>query len=137
MIKTRMSVFETNSSSTHSISIETAQSMDLLQTICPNDSGTIYLYGGEFGWEPETFTDAETKANYCATDMQSDREKLEMLSEVIKDHTGAKAVIFDLKDAYVDHQSAGTSYEAFASKKTLRDFIFNPKSTLHTDNDNY
>lgn len=60
----RKSVFETNSSSSHSIHIDT--STELNDFIIPNDDGNVVLNGGEFGWEYIRFNDALTKANYCA-----------------------------------------------------------------------
>ena len=123
----RHNVFETNSSSTHSICIS-EYSDGILDTLGVDDDGVLHLEGGQFGWEIEDYY-----------------EKRDMLVKVLKDHTGAKEVSFDfsLDDykhnnwSYIDHQSAGTSFEAFASEHTLKMFIFNPKSWLHTDNDNH
>jgi hypothetical protein len=138
MIKIRHAVFETNSSSTHSISIQSFKPIDgILDTIYPDSNGNITLFGGEFGWEEETYNDALTKANYCAVDAEGDNKKLEMLSKLIKQHTGAKEVIYELKNSYIDHQSQGTSYKAFSDLESLRAFIFNPNSILQTDNDNH
>jgi len=137
MIQIRKSVFETNSSSTHSISIESGD-VKLYSNI--NHNGIIVLSGGQFGWEEETYNDPMTKANYCAQDWFEDNQKMEMLVEVIKNHTLADEVIFDLEslnDGFVDHQSSGTSIEAFDSHEKLRDFIFNWDSVLTTDNDNH
>ena len=54
--QTRHSVFETNSSSTHSISIAYSSSVGDLMSILPvNDEGNVVLNGGEFGWADETF----------------------------------------------------------------------------------
>jgi len=48
----RQSVFETNSSSAHSISLgkDTGKQF-LLDTLYPDQNGTITLTGGEFGWD--------------------------------------------------------------------------------------
>jgi len=140
----RHNVFETNSSSTHSICIS-EYSDGILDTLGVDDDGVLHLEGGQFGWEIEDYYDPNTKANYCAIDTVNSPEKRDMLVKVLKDHTGAKEVSFDfsLDDykhnnwSYIDHQSAGTSFEAFASEHTLKMFIFNPKSWLHTDNDNH
>lgn len=141
---TREGVFETNSSSMHSIHI--ARAAKTYDTIAPNGDGDIVLEGGEFGWEEETYYDSGTKANYCAVDTEGSAEKRTMLEKVIKDHTGAKGVIFKIKtdwngggygNSYIDHQSDGTSHEAFESEEVLKEFIFNPKSHLRTDNDNH
>jgi hypothetical protein len=111
---TRQSVFETNSSSTHSISISDKSDFT---TIHPEADGNIYLNGGEFGWEVEEYRDPLTKANYCAIDNASNEERIEMLKRVIKEHTKASDVVinFNVDDwqaenhSYIDHQSDGTS----------------------------
>jgi hypothetical protein len=142
--KIRRGVFETNSSSTHSITIsEGVLNDEMLDTIIPNEDGVITLTGGEFGWEVEEYNDALTKANYCAIDNAYDEEKMEMLNQVIEEQTGARLVVHEFDDnwgspnwSYIDHQSRGTSDEAFESKEVLRQFIFNKNSILYTDNDN-
>jgi hypothetical protein len=136
MINIRSNVFETNSSSTHSISI--SDNLDgILETIVPNDNGIIILIGGEFGWEWEKYNDALTKANYCAVDNPNNRD---MLIKVIKEHTGAKDVVIVVDESwnssYIDHQSGGTSNKIFETEETLKNFIFNPKCWLFTGNDN-
>jgi len=138
----REGVFETNSSSMHSIHI--ARAAKTYDTIVPNDQGEIILTGGEFGWEQETYRGSTTKANYCAVDTEGNPELRATLEKVIKDHTGAKSVVFDITTdysgdyhSYIDHESVGTSHEAFESEETLKEFIFNPESCLITDNDNH
>lgn len=147
--KVRSGVFETNSSSTHSISIslDTGDKLEekMFATIVPNSDGFILLAGGEFGWECETYSDALTKANYCAVDQRGSEANMNMLKEVIKEQTGAKKVVIDFASegaddddySYIDHQSSGTAREAFQDKETLRRFIFDKKSVLTTDNDNH
>ncbi len=138
----RRSVFETNSSSSHSIVIN--DSATDFTSMIPDKDGNIVFTGGEFGWEQENYNDPWTKANYCAIDQQDNHANINMLKEVIKEQTGAKKVLFDFdtdynekKESYIDHQSAGTSDEAFASKETLKKFIFGKGSVLYTDNDNH
>ncbi len=141
----RRGTFETNSSSTHSISID--ESCDeMFDTIIPNSDGIIELNGGEFGWQEEEFNDALTKANYCYVDNIHDPKKLEELISVISQQTCVKPGNIRLNASteysggnwsYVDHQSQGTSLEAFESFDKLTKFIFNPRSVLRTDNDNH
>lgn len=140
MKKIRRNVFETNSSSTHSISI--ADNLEgIYDTIIPDEDGNVILQGGKFGWEVARYNDALTKANYCAIDNLYDDENIELLVKVIKEQTNCNEVIlsFSLDGwnySYIDHQSRGTSLDAFESENTLREFIFNPNSVLYTDNDN-
>lgn len=139
MKQIRSSVFETNSSSSHSISIYSGNS-PVLSTITPC-SGKIVLEGGRFGWEYDHFNDPLTKANYCALDciLSEDNENLQMLIDVVKEHTGALEVVIniDLNDSYIDHQSIGVSLGAFESKDLLKRFLFDRRSVLTTDNDNH
>jgi len=144
MKKVRPNIFETNSSSTHSISVKELDSTEVLDTsLVPDSDGCIVLLGGEFGWEWNRFNDALTKANYCAVDQQTNPDNLEMLERVIKEQTGVKGVISRISTdqsqnhgSCVDHQSAGTSQEVFSSDESLRNFIFNKESFLFTGNDN-
>jgi len=135
----RNKVFETNSSSTHSISIYNA-TQGLYDTIVPNSKGVIALVGGEFGWEWEKYNDAETKANYAAVFAKDNQQMTDMLEQVIKDHTGAKKVDLSGVGGYIDHQSAlsegGDALKAFDTPQTLKNFIFHPESWLFTGNDN-
>ncbi len=148
----RSSVFETNSSSSHSISIVTGGAYTNYDTIVPDDDGTIGLEGGQWGWEYENYYDVFTKANYAAVFAAGDKSgKLTaMLVDVLKEHTGAKEIVMLFSTEYdansddyscIDHQSGfdegGACGEAFLSKESLKDFIFNPRSSFTTDNDNH
>lgn len=147
MEKIRRSVFETNSSSTHSITINNLG--DLLDMLIPDESGNVILYGGEFGWEVEDYNDSQSKASYLAIYARyySSEPNLEkILKEVIKEQTKCKKVVFGfsedydmLNGCYIDHQSIENKafHHLFENKEMLRQFIFNPKSVLHTDNDNH
>lgn len=144
-INIRQSVFETNSSSSHSIIIsdKTDGILDTLDCICDNDD-TMVFEGGEFGREWSRSNDPEKKISYCATDNKENPERLAMLAKVIAEHIGCKEVEFRLTDEedteyskyyYVDHQSVGTSSDAFESEATLKNFLFNPGSWIFTGND--
>ena len=143
---TRQSVFETNSSSTHSISI--ADAGDLTDTLAVDEKGTCVICGGTFGWEIEDYYDAASKASYAyvyARDHAPDRtQAIERLCRVVMARTGAKLVQFGSREndededyGYIDHQSDYVCGEAFESDEKLAAFIFSPKSWLHTDNDNH
>lgn len=134
----RTGVFETNSSSQHSISIASGSEFIVDTTsLVPDCDGNIKLRGGEFGWEWERFPDAYTKANYCAVGCQHNDSRVDMLIEVIKEQTGADEVIMAVTDgSYIDHDSTEVYEPAFESKETLRNFIFNKLSMLYTGNDN-
>jgi len=135
----RQNVFETNSSSTHSISIN-SNTDGIYDTIVPDDDGILWLTGGIFAWEWAQIKHTLTKANYAAVYARDNEKLTNMLTELLKEHTGAKEVVYDLGDSYIDHQSdkneGGACGEAFVNIQLLKDFIFNPKSWLFTGNDN-
>lgn len=142
----RHGVFETNSSSSHSISI--ARGANIYETLKVDIHGCVRIKPGEFGWDEERFYEPEDKASYAMAYAanQPSRDCFEMLEEVIKEHTGCKTVIFDKVKTegerspdygYIDHQSDDVCMDAFASKETLKEFLFNPDSYVETDNDNH
>lgn len=143
MKQIRNGVFETNSSSSHSVNISSTGDIDV--SLIPNRAGVLIIDSvTNFGWEQETYTDASTKAMYSYLQAQysNDQNKIDMVHQVIKDQTGAIEVVFlgDTKlHAYIDHQSAyyESGFEPLESKESLRNFIFNTNSVLETDNDNH
>lgn len=137
----RKGVFETNSSSTHSISIASG---DFVPAKFPIEGGVCKVFPGKFGWEFMDYTMASVKASYCLTYVKTggdpDGQLGVMLKEVLGEVTGRNVVfmqgVTDNDLDYIDHQSFDACKQAFASKDTLRAFIFNPKSVLRTGNDN-
>lgn len=144
----RQGVFETNSSSTHSLVI--AKQADKLQPILPDNEGVLTIKPEtlEFGWGTEWVRDFDSKACYLYLDAQEE-EYLDMLAKVIRDFTGAETIIWpdsviaerkgDYRgyDIYIDHQSMGTSSEVFnISEDYVRQFLFHPLSAVILDNDN-
>jgi hypothetical protein len=130
----RKGVFETNSSSSHSIAIASEDKEFVLDTIYPNQDGVIIINGDEYGWEWFKHNDAETKASYAAQSFANDDNQLDELREVIMEQTGATKVIFDgLSNGYIDHDSYGI---VPTGKSELRNFIFNKNSWLFGGNDN-
>ena len=136
----RENVFETNSSSCHSISLgkDTGKQF-LLDTLYPDQHGVINLSGGEFGWEWAKYNDVQTKASYAATATLYGLDP-DLLVDVIKEHTGADAVFIRVSDeyetdgyGYIDHESVGNCPR---DKEGLKDFLFNKNSWLFTGNDN-
>lgn len=146
--KIRRNVFETNSSSTHSISISMDSEGLVDNTLIPNDEGIVILESIEFGWEQRTYTQASVKASYMwiyVRDWCGDRtdEFFDILKNLIKEQTGCEDVIMDDDDeGYIDHQSVEDNdyhylfEDADDNYNLLRNFIFNKYSVLETDNDN-
>lgn len=145
----RRNTFETNSSSSHSITINNKgglHSYDIPITEYffdeKNNSehkNCIILHGGEYGWGEDTFSSAMEKANYVAQEIEhTDNEELKAwFEEVLKEETGAEEIVYNLGDGYIDHQSVGTVYDSISSKEELKNFIFCRSSVLVIDNDNH
>lgn len=155
----RNGVFETNSSSTHSICIADPRNF-IIDSLLVDEAGKLQIFGGEFGWGYEHHNDAATKASYCLVHAKSrqvpgqDRE--EMLRKAIAEFTGAKEIEFvpvtrkgetkwsapaeEDEWGYIDHQSiedsGGAGEPVWESIDTLKNFIFNRNSQLTIDNDN-
>lgn len=131
----RKSVFETNSSSCHSISLASFDKEFVIDTIYPDQFGKIYVEGGEFGWHWERYNDAKTKLSYAF----QDGVDIGLLSKVVMDQTGATEVVFDAKskqEGYIDHESVGNARSICVDETSTRNFIFNKNSWLFTGNDN-
>jgi len=136
--KKRAGVFETNSSSVHSVVIESSV---ILDSILPDDKGFITIKGDQFGWGWDKSNDAYTKASYCLTMVLRDKQKQETLREVIQSQTLCKEVILITQDLegeryYIDHQSISNLGYLFDDKELLRNFIFNKNCWLFIGNDN-
>lgn len=131
----RKSVHETNSSSSHSISLAGEDKQFVLDTIYPDQFGRIFVYGGEYGWEWERYNDAVTKLSYA----YQDNVPTDLLERVVKGQTGATEVIFDeksLANGYIDHDSYATAADICQDEESTKNFIFNKNSWLFTGNDN-
>jgi hypothetical protein len=129
----RRGVFETNSSSSHSISIASEDKEFVMDTIYPDQNGVVRIVGDDFGWDWFKNNDAQTKASYVAQSYSTDQDILDKLADVIKEQTGADKVVFNLTDGYVDHDSYGVAPKTFHE---MKNFIFNKNSWLFGGNDN-
>lgn len=150
----RGSVFETNSSSTHSLVLAGTDNI-LAAPFNSNvmERGVITVYSGEYGWEVETFTDIYDKLSYLYTDAMlnasdtdypdpKENKKLQMIVDAVKEHTGCDVQFAQENDfypfGYIDHQSVGLCDEVWeAGIEGVKQFVFNPDSYFKTDNDNY
>jgi len=126
MKQIRHEVYETNSSSTHSVSICVEKNKDgIYDTIIPSDTGIIELTGGNFSSELTVWLKPIDKANYCVAYIEQLKENMleeqydeeedsedntpkikkkdyvyiytDMLKSVVAEHTGAKEVIINPK----------------------------------------
>ena len=158
MKRVRPGVFETNSSSTHSIKLIEGDTK-VLSMISPNDEGVIEVMGDEFAWEYATYTDPRTKLSYLITfifedvpdneDIESflrnndkQREYFDKVKRAVKEHTGSDLKVVKntnsfFKYGYVDHQSAYIPHDILEGDiEGIKRFVFNPLVELIIDNDN-
>lgn len=137
----RRNVFETNSSSMHSISIIGSDRENL--DLPADEDGKLVMQYGEYAWDYERLSTPRQKIQYLLTAFGQDDEGSVQkdIIEVVKEYTGVDLIVEDLDDkyypkGYIDHQSLGVAGEHIGSKKALKDFIFNDKYAITIDNDN-
>lgn len=145
----RRMVFETNSSSTHSLSIVGSEIFEY--------KNPLHLYYGEFGWGYDLLNTPSEIASYALTmfarhsdsyEEVQNREKVKWLLEAISSHTGYEQILPKPSNdgyypfGYVDHQSSDTlddfdtgDEEVF--KQNMINLIFNPSTEIIIDNDNH
>lgn len=133
----RKGAFETNSSSTHAINIFRGYDEK-------NIPESIVVTPGEFGWECDTYYDAESKLSYlytwCLSVMSKDEAEYKIKEALV--NLGVKEVEFEdgtgwYEDGYIDHsgnlyrEDLDTIFENY-----FGDFIFGDSSYIETGNDN-
>lgn len=136
MTTIRKSIFETNSSSTHSVSIFP------LETDVPVNElvDHIILGVGEYGWGVDHFHDTFTKLDYLAVEIEDeDDDTWKFLMNVVKKYY--PNITFTLAEkrtkGYIDHQSYGIVWDEIGyDEQTLINYLFNSKSELKISNDN-
>lgn len=147
-IQIRSSVFETNSSSLHSLVIS--------KVIVPPIQESLYGYFGEYGWGYEELVSQEQKLSYILThtamsliksnNIPNELNKFlkspifQKLNELIRIKTGRDIYMGDClmsaynKFGYIDHQSVGILDNY--TLEDLVDIIFS-ESKIIIDNDNH
>lgn len=153
MINKRTKIFETNSSSMHSIAVSSSD-RGYNYNLPITDDGVLYVEFGEFGWGPEILKNPLDKLSYYITDQfggyHDEENSFEsVVSNILEDQRmknlikileakvpGFKRLEFGpaseySKFGYVDHQSSGTS-----NGEDVEDLIFNNSKIIIIDNDN-
>lgn len=139
-IQVRQGVFETNSSSTHSISIPRQTSLTIPES--------IHFEIGQFGFENSILSSIVAKASYLYTGFAAnDRMKdaydmiFHLLSEGIAVTT--EDVVYDeyrtmLNDGYMDHANELNGFldAIVANKDMMMRYLFSPYSFILTGSDN-
>lgn len=128
MRQVRNGVFETNSSSVHSICIQKDKNITL-----PNN---IYFYTGEYGWE----FDCVDIASYLYTlilNSGDKEEKLNTLKNILDKHN-ISYTFEELKTGYVDHDYEAADFvdAVLNDEDLLLRCLFGTDSCVYTGNDN-
>lgn len=161
-IKTRHGVFETNSSSTHSLTLSPIMENMVESPVTDREiaMGFVTICSGEYGWEQDTFSFFHEKASYLYTDAMIGKDdkdenvdpnneyyrntnlKLKMIADSIKEYTGL-GVVFTKEEGsyypfgYIDHQSYGVCSQVWEEGVDgVTRFLFSMNSSFETDNDN-
>lgn len=137
----RRNVFETNSSSTHSLTIGNGNK----EFPELNENGNIEISLSQYGWEKDEYYGLNDRVSYVFSYLYNHREGEEYsnieytelynkLIEYIKEQTGANDIEFTGCDdyCYVDHGSEHMQMDF----EWLIDFMFNSGGFFTTDNNN-
>lgn len=133
---TRPNIFETNSSSSHSIVVNGSNSLNTLH-VNP-ETKTITIPRQEFGWGFDIHNDAYSKAAYALQSVEEDQSKFNEVKESILEVTGAENIEL-IEEGHIDHQSKDTfidNQRDLTLKEWSKEFIFG-NYTLTIDNDNH
>lgn len=154
MIQVRRSVFETNSSSSHSIIVMNSGQLESKQEILDRMwiyNGKLDIRDNEFGRSPfRILYNAEDKITYVFAYYANDEEKSREIEDIVKRNL-PEVTSFDFPEeysyiqkkyfenrGYVDHQSYGLLDRLLSMKNiTLEEFIFNSKYAVVIDGDEY
>lgn len=143
MKKIRNKVFETNSSSIHSVTVYRKNDNSAIDYL--NAHGPVLVVSPKyFGWDIETYTDVEDKLSYayslaCCFDSDEFLERKEFIKNILEE-IGFKPVFYsNTNKCYVDHFGCwenGFLQKLFSDKEFFTQFVFNNKSFVLTGNDN-
>lgn len=158
MLQIRQGVFETNSSSTHAVSVVRYDA-----SCCEIPESIHFGTSGEFGWDNERYFDIASKANYLWIAVCDEFNRLEDEDELLRikaafvkilNDYGVKHVTFDEEDykehqlwdgepyleidGYIDHSNElyGWAQQMIDDPELLIGYLFHPHSYVHTGNDN-
>lgn len=163
----RNNVFETNSSSSHSLCIKANNELSDSYLTVDDIDNHVHVEFGEFGWGYERTTDQYDKLSYLVTMLVETEgngcksiqdlyktEGFNAINKVIKEYCKCDGIIIDsvvgpaswnenylVHDGYIDHQSCEdySTVQGFLNDYgiTVEQFIFNSDVILIIDNDNY
>lgn len=133
MLTIRRNVFETNSSSMHSLAYS-KKDHGYDYNLPVDENGILRIPFGEYGWGPDILKTPIEKLSYLITDRGGlDDEIVDMIKEYcpkVKE-IELETIGSYYPEGYVDHESYGTSSEA-----SPEELIFNNNIIIVIDNDN-
>ena len=134
MRQVRQNVFETNSSSTHSICVTKNNILD-------NKVDEIYFRLDEFGWEYSILSTVDEKAAYLYTGLMSNEDY--SLLDNVKKILDRNKIEYDFQDKdstyyYVDHSYELCDFlnDVCNDEDKLMRYLFSSESFVITANDN-
>ena len=133
----RAAIFESNSSSSHSLTV----GGKALNVTRKDYKGTPYvLAGGEYGWGYDELSTPDEKINYLAVEawQRDNQTQKDWITEILQDKFNCGEVQFEegsAESSYIDHQSQGRIWSEIQTKADLCDVVFG-SSTITIDNDN-
>ena len=130
MLKIRRSIFETNSSSSHSLSLGGNAKKEVSE-----EKISIIVGSGEYGWGFEKLKHWISKADYLGVEAYEDENKKELLERALK-MAYPNITIGYSDEGYIDHQSYGEIWSELTSVKDVYNVIFG-NSVVIIDNDNH
>lgn len=149
----RDKVFETNSSSSHSVTVSGKEVAHFGLSKAELRSGVIRInqYNG-FGWEEETFNDTKSKIAYLlinaagghlgpgsndlVPDLKETRWKARKLIDFVEEVTGCTLEFYAKDYVCVDSESAHVGMDLLDDPDRLRQFLFSDGSYIMTGKDN-
>lgn len=161
MRQIRRNVFESNSSSSHSLTVNKRGCTGKL--IVNEETNKVITYFDEFGWGYEVYTNPAGKLSYLVTmlvetncDCTSmeelcETEDFKLINDAVAEHCHCDGILIDEEitacdwnkeynehAGYVDHQSVMPITELLDMYGcTVTEFIFDPGVKLIIDNDNH
>ena len=137
----RKGLFETNSSSTHSIVVGNNG-----ENVYDHLPYRVIFEGGDFGWETDVFKDTHSKASYLYTCIveNEQRDYIDKIKEIL-DKWGVKYEFEELNEKgrfkeyhYVDHsyEARGLVEKLCENEDLLMNYLFSDGSFVETGNDN-
>jgi hypothetical protein len=116
MTKSRQNVFETNSSSVHTLTVSDVEST---HDAIPD---TIYLGVNTYGWGYYELTTPLEKLDYLAIETQDNEIKRHLLDEAIAEMFPNVTVVYQY-DGYIDHQSYNNIWENISCVEDIKNIV--------------